>query len=613
MSHGSEAVRLEALASLPEFYHPIVSPDGDRVAFYYDESGRNEMYVLYRETGEYERLTDGDVSKDANWLARWSSEGDRIYFHRDEGGDEQYDILAVTLEGVVETVIGVDGQATFKDVASDEGSLLYASDEGKQLNLYRYDYELDEGHQLTDYDQPVTGGAFSPSGDLIAYLANESPQLENRDLYVMAADGSDKRRLPVGANGSEVGFGAWFPDGERLLISDNSGDLRRVGIYDLTTETVTWLGSGDTDSQMEESAVAVGPDGNVVLAARERRGARMPVVYDIETGKGRELDLPEGFLSLSTSIGGVFADTSTVVLAHSSADERKQLYEYDLEPNESRVLLEADYGDIDPTTFVDAEYVTYQSEDGLTIGGLLYDPRDEHLSESDDVPGIVLVHGGPHSQASRRFDIYVQFLASRGYAVFQPNYRGSTGRGQKFKQAIHGDWGGMEQADIAAGGRWLMDRDWIDRDRVAVAGVSYGGYSVYCQLTQYPRLWTTGVAWVGITDLHRLYEKVMPHFQHFLQMQMGDPDENHDLWRERSPVEHVDEMERPILILHGVNDPRCPVEQARLFRDELEAHGWQAGTDFEYREFGDEGHTSTDIQQKIRVFELLEEYLDRQL
>lgn len=612
MSRGSGAVRLEALARLPEFYHPIVSPDGDRVAFYYDESGRNELYVLSRETGAYERLTDGEVSKDANWWARWSSEGDRIYFHRDDGGDEQYDILATTLDGEVETVVDVDGQATLKDVTNDGSVLLYASDEGEQLNLYRYEYETGESHQLTDYDQPVTGGAFSPSGDSIAYLANESSKLENRDLYVMAADGSDRRRLPVGTDGSEVGFGAWFPDGERLLVSDDSDDLRQVGVYDIPSETVTWLGAGDTDGRSEESALAVGPDGEVVLAVRERRGARMPVVYDVETGVGRELDLPEGVLSLSTSIGGVFADGSTVVFAYSTADERKQLYEYDLELDESRVLLEADYGDVDPTAFVDAEYVTYRSEDGLSIGGLLYDPRENH-SESDDIPGVILVHGGPHSHASRRFDIYVQFLVSHGYAVFQPNYRGSTGRGQEFKRAIHGDWGGMEQADIAAGGRWLMDRNWIDGDRVAVVGASYGGYSVYCQLTQYPHLWKTGVAWMGITDLHRLYEEVAPHVQHFLRMQMGDPDENYDRWREASPREYVDEMERPILILHGVNDPRCPVDQARLFREDLEARGWEVGTDFEYRELGEEGHGSTDIRQKIRVFELLEDYLDHQL
>jgi dipeptidyl aminopeptidase/acylaminoacyl peptidase len=158
-----------------------------------------------------------------------------------------------------------------------------------------------------------------------------------------------------------------------------------------------------------------------------------------------------------------------------------------------------------------------------------------------------------------------------------------------------------------------MDREWIDADRVGVFGGSFGGYSVYCQLTQYPTLWTTGIAWVGITDLHKLFEEDMAHFKHSLRVQMGDPEENHELWRERSPIEHVDAMERPIYMIHGVNDPRCPISQARLFRDALEERGWEQPEDFEYDELEDEGHGSTDIEQKTRVLKLLAAYLERRL
>jgi dipeptidyl aminopeptidase/acylaminoacyl peptidase len=608
-----QAVPLEELAELPEFYHPVVSPDGSQVAFYYDESGRNELYVLDRGTGEYEQLTDGEVPRDATWPPRWAASGDRIYFHLDDAGDEQNDIYAASLDGETELLVEPDGQGVFLD--STTRYLLYGSDEGEQLNLYRYELASEETQQLTDYNQPVGGGRFSPSGDRIAYVANESDTLENRDVYVMAADGTEKRRLDIGEDGSETSLGAWFPDGNRLLVSDNSNDLRQVGIYDLENESVRWLGSNDH----EEDTAAVSPDGTRILVTRDRRGATMPVVYDVESGTGRELNLPEGVVGLFQfqmyPPGGVFADDSTVVLVHSQADERRQCYEYDLDTDESEVLLAADYGDVDPNSFVDADYVRYESADGLDIGGLLFDPRDGPTRRADetDVPAVVMVHGGPHFRETRRFNLHVQFLVSRGYAVFEPNYRGSTGRGRDFKHAIHGDWGGMEQTDIAEGGRWLMNRDWIDDDRVGVFGGSYGGYSVYSQLTQYPTLWTTGVAWVGITDLHRLYEDDMPHFQHQLRMQMGDPEENYDRWRDRSPIEHVDQLERPIFMIHGVNDPRCPVEQARLFREALEDRGWRQDEDFEYEELGEEGHGTTDIDQKIRVFRLLEDYLGRRL
>ena len=607
---NTAAVNPEALARLAEFYHPVVSPDGSTVAFYYDEHGRNDLYLLDRETGAYERVTDGSVPRSARWHILWGQDGEAVYFHQDDAGDEQNDIAAWSRDDHTRTVVDIDGQGILMDTTQDGRHVLYTSDEGEQMNCYRYDVESDDRIQLTDYDRPVMFAVFDPEDERIAFMTNESDTLENRDVYVMNADGSDKRRLAIGTDGSESAVAGWHPEGNRLLISDNADDLRRVGLYDLQTNDIEWLGPHEA----EESPAAISPDGRYVLATRTRRGATMPVVYDLESNEARELDLAEGVTSFPKGRGSAFVDESTVVFAHSRPDERKELYEYDLETDEYTVLLEAAYDDVDPDAFVDAEYVTYESEDGLEIGALLYDPRGGPIpDDADDVPGVVHVHGGPHSRSSKMFNLFAQFLATRGYAVLQPNYRGSTGSGRSFKQAILGDWGGLEQADVAAGGRWLMDNPWIDEERVAVYGGSYGGYSVYSQLTQYPELWATGIASVGITDLHRLYEEDMAHFQYILRQQMGDPEENYELWRDRSPIEHVENLERPICIVHGVNDPRCPIEQARLFRDALLERGWTEREDFEYTELGAEGHGSTDIDQKIRKFELLGDFLERRL
>ena len=133
------------------------------------------------------------------------------------------------------------------------------------------------------------------------------------------------------------------------------------------------------------------------------------------------------------------------------------------------------------------------------------------------------------------------------------------------------------------------------------------------QMVKYPDLYATGVAWVGITDLHKLYEGDMPHFQAMLEEEMGDPEENYDLWRDRSAIEHAERMKKPLLIIHGVNDPRCPIEQARIFKERLEDMGWEVGKDFQYEELGEEGHGSTDIRQKIRVFKIMENYLGQRL
>jgi dipeptidyl aminopeptidase/acylaminoacyl peptidase len=594
----------EELASLPEFYHPAVSPSGGDVAFYYDETGRNELYTLDLDTGEYEQWSDGEVPRSARWPHAWGGSDDRIYFHVDEGGNEQNDLHALTREGDHEVVVEVDGQAILYDVSQGGGWLLYGSDEGDQMNCYRYDRESGETEQLTEYEQPFHGGLFGPEDDRVAYVANESETLHNRDAYVMQSDGSEKRRLDVGEDGSEAGVHAWFPDGDRLLIDDNADDLSKVGIYDLDADEIEWL----SDGRSEETAEAVSPDGRHAIATRQREGATMPVVYDVETGDSRELSVDEGVAALPHVPEATFVDETTLIFGHTTSGRRKELYRYDLEEDEFDVLLEAEYGDVDPDAFVSAEYVTYESIDGRKIGALLYDSGERPSA------AVVMVHGGPHGRSSKAFDLYAQFLVSKGYSVLQPNYRGSTGRGREFKQAILGDWGGSEQADVARGGMWLREREWIDGDRIAVFGGSYGGYSAYMQLVTYPSLWTTGVAWIGMTDLPALYEASMPHFQSMLEQQLGDPEENADRWANRSAITHVENLEAPVFVIHGVNDPRVPISQARRFKEALEERRcWTEGEDFEYEELSEEGHGSTDVSQKIRAFELLGDYLDRRL
>ncbi|WP_254537756.1 S9 family peptidase [Halomarina litorea] len=619
----SEQYPLEALASLPSFYHPTVSPDGQRVAFYYDGSGRNELYVQDLASGERTRVSDGTVPRDARHGIAWDADGAGVLFHSNEGGDEQTDVHRMDLDGTTEALVESDGQNTLQGVTDDGRWLYFTSTDGGRYDLHRLDRASGEREQVTAYDQPVWAAEVAPDGERIAYVTNESADRENRDVYLASVesrstddrplagrDGSDARRLDIGEAGAEASVADWSADGARLLVGDNSPDTDRVGVYDLDADTVEWFGT----EEYEERPVAFAGDG--FLGIRFRESAVVPVVFDTDgASEGRELDAPTGVAAFPGD-EPVVGD-GTVLLSQSTPATRAELLRYDLSTDEYEPLVEAEYGAIDPGAFVDCEFVTYESTDGLDVEALHYDARGGPAYDSDDppesVPAVVMVHGGPHGAALRSFDPYAQFLVSRGYTVFQPNYRGSIGRGREFKNRIHGDWGGMEQVDIREGARWLAGRDGVDADRIAVFGGSYGGYSAYCQLTMHPEPWATGVANVGITDLPLLYEESMPHFKATLEEQMGDPEENADLWRERSPVTHVGDMTAPIFVIHGVNDPRCPVSQARRFREALEDRGWVAGEDFAYEELGEQGHGSSDIDQKTRSYRLLAEYLAERL
>ncbi|MEF8780732.1 MAG: prolyl oligopeptidase family serine peptidase, partial [Haloferacaceae archaeon] len=351
----------------------------------------------------------------------------------------------------------------------------------------------------------------------------------------------------------------------------------------------------------------------------------VPVVYDLETGEGREFTFPEGVAEFGVG-GSPVLDDDRVILTHTTPTTRPSLLAYDLSADEYGTLIEAEHGPFEPDDFADAEYFTVDSDgvpetsqaavehepyEELEIGALFYD------SGARPSPLVVNPHGGPRGRNAQRFDLYTQVLAARGFSVLQVNYRGSTGRGREFVRALHDDWGGAEQGDVATAAEHVIaERDWIDDDRVVVFGGSYGGYSAYWQLVQYPELYDAGVAWIGLTDLEDMFENTMPHYRsELMETYLGTPGKNPELYRERSPVTHVENVSAPLLILHGANDRRVPVSQARIFREALEDAGFEEGTDgdFEYRELGEEGHASSDRRQKLRMFRLLDGFLDRRV
>ncbi len=623
MSSLEESDVLQELAELPTFHHPVVAPDQSRVALYYDITGRNEVHVLDLETNTLEQWSDGEVPRNARWFVSWDADGERVLFHLDEDGNEQNDIWWLDEAGNAAPLVQFDGQCVIADVTNDGAYLLFGSSRDGQMNVFRYAFETEEIKKLTDHDRAVYATTASPNGELIAYSTNETDDYDNRDVYVANIDGSNQRNLDIGEVGAEAIPNGWSPDGDRLLITDNTDDLARAGIYDLETAEVTWLGDG----AFEEGGVAFLPDGETVITSRSRDASAVPVAYDLETGEGREFELPDG-VAMFNPMGpsNIAVADDEVILQFTAPTRRTELWRYDLSEDNYEPLIEAEYGPFDRAFFTDATYFTFTS-DGvpttrqaavehepykeLDIGAIFFDGGQRPS------PLLVNPHGGPRARDTLRFNLYTQVLTSLGFSVLQVNYRGSSGRGRSFVEELIGDWGGAEQGDVATAVEHVLDRyDWLDEDRVVVFGGSYGGYSAFWQLVQYPELYDAGVAWIGLTDLTDMFEHTMPHFRtELMQKYLGTPEENPELYAERSPASHIEHLAAPLLIVHGINDRRVPVSQARIFRDALSAAGFEEGPDgdFEYEELGKEGHASTDQAQKLRMFQTLEEFLNRRV
>ncbi|MFC7072349.1 S9 family peptidase [Halovenus rubra] len=610
---------LEELATLPTLAHPTASPSGDEVAFYYDITGRNELHVLDVESGEMTQWSEGEVPRNARWPVDWAADGDSVFFHLDDNGNEQNDIYTISRDGDVEPIIEMDGQVSVNDIGDDGETVIISSSRDGQMNLYHHDRPSGETTKITNYDRAASGAKLSPDCEHIAYSTNESEDFDNRDVYVANADGTDPRNLEVGDTGAESGPVDWGPDGDRLLVSDNSTDLGRIGVYDLDSEEVSWLGKGE----YEEAPKGFMPDGDRVLGYRSREAEVSPLVYDLETGEATEFDLPDGVAGFGKD---AILDENRVALTYTTPTKRPELLVYNVSTHEYETLVEAEYGPFDPADFADAEYFTVESDgvpetpqaaiehepyDEFEIGALLYDSGERPS------PLIVNPHGGPRSRDVKGFDLYTQVLVSLGFSVLKVNYRGSTGRGREFVEELFDDWGGAEQGDVVIATEHALDEhEWLDDEQVVVFGGSYGGFSAYWQMVQYPDLYEAGIAWIGLTDLEDMYENTMPHFRtELMEKYLGTPEESAEIYEARSPVNYVENLDAPIFVLHGVNDRRVPVSQARIFQDRLDEAGYEEGedADYEYKELGEEGHASSDQQQKLRTFKSLADFLDRRI
>jgi len=590
---------LEELVRLPEFYLPSLDEGRTRLAFYWDVTGRIELYTLdLTQVSRPRQVSRGEVPRSPRAGFSWSRDGRVIVFARDRDGDEQHQLYGLSLEdGSVRQLTSGRGQHHPGRVSPDGREILVASDRAGQMNAYALDLATAGIRPLTDLPEPTYPSDWSPDGRFVYLSGSASPDPMNVDVYRVDRDGSDLRIIFRSGEGNADTSGRVSPDGRRLAVTSNATGFEQPDILDLDTLDVRWVGGGASD----EYAGPWSPDGRRLLTFELAGTSSRLHAIDARSGERTALAAPPGLIW-----DPVWRDDDHVLALHSDTTHRARLLE--LSPEGERVVLDAAYGSLSPADFTPGSTVTYPSGPYL-IEGLLFKP--EH-ARGMKLPAIVWVHGGPTGQDVACFDPYVQFLCSLGFAVLQVNYRGSTGYGRPFQEANRFDLGGGDADDVAQGAQFLAADPDVDPRRILCGGASYGGYMTYRQLTHFPELWAGGIAQVGITDWTMLYEESMEHFKHYLrQLFGGTPAEVGERYRRSSPIAEAERLRAPLLMIHGQTDPRCPVSQARTFRDRLVAQGLREGPDFLYRELAAEGHGSADIEQKVQSFRIMEGFLTR--
>lgn len=300
------------------------------------------------------------------------------------------------------------------------------------------------------------------------------------------------------------------------------------------------------------------------------------------------------------------------VLVRSYSDVQPSLYlTYDIEAKKLE-LIGSSRPAIDATKMAMQDMIRYKSKDGLEIPAYLTLPQ----GGKKNLPMIVLVHGGPYMRGSSwGWDSEVQFLASRGYAVLEPEFRGSTGFGFKHFQAGWKQWGLAMQDDIAEGARWAIAQGIADPKRICIAGASYGGYATLMGLAKNPELFQCGVSWVGVTDLRLMYQSSWSNdaselWQKYgMPVMVGDPVTDAKQLIETSPVELTDQIKQPVLLAYGVEDHRVPIEHGRNFYAKIK----KTNPNVEWIQYNDEGHSWVLSQTRIDFWKKAEKFLEKSI
>jgi dipeptidyl aminopeptidase/acylaminoacyl peptidase len=253
--------------------------------------------------------------------------------------------------------------------------------------------------------------------------------------------------------------------------------------------------------------------------------------------------------------------------------------------------------------------ISFRTRDSLLVNGYLTLPKGR---TKKNLPVVVMPHGGPDSRNSWGYNSEVQFLANRGYAVFQVNFRGSKGYGKKFWTAGFKEWGGKMQDDITDGVRWLISEKIADSSRIAIYGYSFGGFSALHGLISRPDLYRCGASYSGFTNLFTYLKDIPPYYRPYQQMYyeiVGNPEIDADYFRAVSPVFHTDKIKAPVLIAQGARDPRVNMNETNQFVKELK----KRKVPVTYILKDDEGHSFRKIENRLEFYRELEIFLDKNL
>ena len=551
-----------------------VSPDGSAAVFGKAVGGNeNTQFFWMKADGtNIKELTSNPAIR--HNFGGWSNDGKRIYYSSNKRDRNFFDVYAMTLADGKETLIyRQDGSNSFA-AASDDGSRLIVSRSGTELgldnNLYLIDAKTKRETLLTAHE-----GA-SQYGD-VHFVSNNEVILTT----------NDKREF--------MSFATMFVDQKTIQVADENSPSQ----------------------QWDLDAVEMSARKDVQARVTNREGFSELEIRRLKRKEKTSVKLPAQGI-----VGGLefSEDGSKLAFSFVSAKYNSDVWIYDLKSKSLTQITKSDRAGIPAESFIEPQLIKYKTFDGKEIPAWYYKPKDTVLMvvpinsearsypvNSNPLPVIVSVHGGPEGQERPGFNPLYQYYLSRGYAVLATNVRGSTGYGKTFTHLDDVEKREDSVKDLAAAVEWLKLSGGADAKKIAVTGGSYGGYMTMAAITLYPDLFAAAVNTVGIVNWETFLKNTSGYRRRQREVEYGRLDRDLEFLRKISPMAKVDRIKTPLFVIHGKNDPRVPYTEAEQVVKVLK----DKGAVVEYKLYDDEGHGISKLKNRLELYPLVADFLDK--
>jgi dipeptidyl aminopeptidase/acylaminoacyl peptidase len=399
------------------------------------------------------------------------------------------------------------------------------------------------------------------------------------------------------------------PDGRYLAyVSDTSG-WWQIYLYDLENENHRQVTTAQADHGLPAwiqgmRTYSFSPDGQFIYSLRNQQGFASLLRIDLKSGAEERLPVDEAYTWMEQI--AVSPDDAQIALLASGSETPPRVITFGA-PEGVRIRQRATSEQLSPSQYAPTQAITWQGMDGKTVHGLFNPPHNPSFTSTGKPPLIVNIHGGPTSQRRSAYNPQAQFFASRGYAYLEVNYRGSTGYGREYWEALNGNWGIYDVQDAVSGARHLVDQGAVDGERSVIMGGSAGGFTVLQALEDYPGFFKAGICLYGVANQFTLVAETHKFEARYSDSLLGPLPEAADVYRARSPIFHADKIRDPIAVFQGEEDKVVPRAQS----DEIVASLRERGIPHEYHLYPGEGHGFRKTETIEDFYKAVEKFLEK--